>query len=199
MENLICNFEILVNRNHRLRRDFVPSNLYVVDDNEGNFHQFKDPSLKPMLRLDIKCYVDMLLNSAQENGYGNIIVDSGYRSYDYQSIVLEELIKEKGDEAYNLVALPGASEHQTGLAFDIAYYQNGIYSDDIKESDNEVVWLMDNSYKYGFILRYPKGKEHITGINFEPWHYRFVGIKLAKYLYDNNLTLEEYYDMKKID
>lgn len=188
---------VLVNKEHILDKDYVPLEMYVVDENENNFHQFKDASLKPMLRSDIKEYVDKLINDAQELGLP-IIVDSGYRSYNYQQVVLDALIKEKGDEAFKLVALPGASEHQTGLAIDFAYYENGIYNDDVKENDKEAIWLKNNAWKYGFILRYPKGKEDVTGYNFEPWHFRFVGLKLAKYLFKNDLTLEEYYKNSNI-
>ena len=183
---------VLVNKENMLDKDYVPCNMYVVDENENNFHQYKDASLKPMLREDIKRYIDELLEDAHELGLP-LIVDSGYRSYDYQQVVLNALIKEKGDEAYKLVALPGASEHQTGLAVDFAYYENGIYNDDVKEDDKEAIWLKENAWKYGFILRYPKGKEEITGFSFEPWHFRFVGLELAKELYVQNITLEEYY------
>uniref|UniRef100_UPI003FEF07B3 M15 family metallopeptidase n=1 Tax=Candidatus Onthocola sp. TaxID=3085646 RepID=UPI003FEF07B3 len=188
---------VLVNKEHILDKDYVPLEMYVVDENENNFHQFKDASLKPMLRSDIKEYVDKLINDAQELGLP-IIVDSGYRSFKYQQVILDALIKEKGDEAFKLVALPGASEHQTGLAIDFAYYENGIYNDDVKENDKEAIWLKNNAWKYGFILRYPKGKENVTGYNFEPWHFRFVGLKLAKYLFKNDLTLEEYYKNSNI-
>ena len=188
---------VLVNKEHILDKDYVPLEMYVVDENENNFHQYKDASLKPMLRSDIKEYVDKLINDAQGLGLP-IIVDSGYRSYNYQQVVLDALIKEKGDEAFKLVALPGASEHQTGLAIDFAYYENGIYNDDVKENDKEAIWLKNNAWKYGFILRYPKGKENVTGYNFEPWHFRFVGLKLAKYLFKNDLTLEEYYKNSNI-
>lgn len=188
---------VLVNKEHILDKDYVPLEMYVVDENENNFHQFKDASLKPMLRSDIKEYVDKLINDAQGLGLP-IIVDSGYRSFKYQQVVLDALIKEKGDEAFKLVALPGASEHQTGLAIDFAYYENGIYNDDVKENDKEAIWLKNNAWKYGFILRYPKGKEDVTGYNFEPWHFRFVGLKLAKYLFKNDLTLEEYYKNSNI-
>ena len=188
---------VLVNKKNMLDSSYVPLKMYVVDENEGNFHQFKDASLKPMLSSDIKEYVDKLINDAQGLGLP-IIVDSGYRSYNYQQVVLDALIKEKGDEAFKLVALPGASEHQTGLAIDFAYYENGIYNDDVKENDKEAIWLKNNAWKYGFILRYPKGKENVTGYNFEPWHFRFVGLKLAKYLFKNDLTLEEYYKNSNI-
>ncbi len=189
------NFEILVNKNNLLSKDYKPK-LYIVDDNKNNFHNYIDPNLKPELALEIKSYVDKLLNDAWKSGMF-IIVDSGYRSYEYQEKVLKSLIEKKGDEAYMLVAIPGSSEHQTGLAMDIAYMKNGIYSDDVKDSDKEVEWMKKNSYKYGFILRYPKGKEEITGYDYEPWHYRFVGINLAKILYDQNITMEEYYSLKR--
>ena len=189
------NFEILVNKNNLLSKDYKPK-LYIVDDNKNNFHNYIDPNLKPKLALEIKSYVDQLLNDAWKSGMF-IIVDSGYRSYEYQEQVLKYLIEKKGDEAYRLVAIPGSSEHQTGLAMDIAYLKNGIYSDDVKDSDKEVEWMKKNSYKYGFILRYPKGKEEITGYDYEPWHYRFVGINLAKILYEQNITMEEYYSLKR--
>lgn len=185
-------FEILVNSGHLLNKKYKPNDLFILDNNDNNFHKYKDPTLKPMLRLAIKPYLDKMIKNAKLDNV-EFIVDSGYRSFEYQEKVLNELIKEKGNLAYKLVAMPGASEHQTGLAFDIAYLKKGIYSDDVRENDKEVKWLMKNSYKYGFILRYPKGKENITGINFEPWHYRFVGIPLAKKLTENNITLEEYY------
>lgn len=189
------NFEILVNKNNLLSKDYKPK-LYIVDDNKNNFHNYIDPNLKPELALEIKSYVDKLLNDAWKSEMF-IIVDSGYRSYEYQEQVLKYLIEKKGDDAYRLVAIPGSSEHQTGLAMDIAYLKNGIYSDDVKDSDKEVEWMKKNSYKYGFILRYPKGKEEITGYDYEPWHYRFVGINLAKILYDQNITMEEYYSLKR--
>lgn len=183
---------VLVNKDNPLDSKYVPLNMYVVDENKNNFHNYLDASLKPMLRHDIKKYIDKLLRDAHLLGLP-LIVDSGYRSYNYQQVVLNALIKEKGDEAYKLVALPGTSEHQTGLAVDFAYYENGIYNDDVKEDDKEAIWLKNNCWKYGFILRYPKGKEHITGYKFEPWHFRFVGPKLAKKIYEENITLEEYY------
>lgn len=188
--------EVLVNRNNTLPKNYVPKDLYQTDNNENNFHKFSDPTLKPMIRLVLKPFVEQMMEDARKEGI-SFIIDSGYRSYDYQQVILDELIEEKGDEAYKLVALPGSSEHQTGLAIDIAYYKNGVYDDDVKETDPEAIWLALNSYKYGFILRYPKGKESITGYNFEPWHFRFVGLDLAKEIYDRNITLEEYYANKE--
>ena len=183
--------DVLVNKDNMLDINYVPSNLYVVDENKNNFRNYQDPSLKPMLRLEVKPYIDALIRDANNLGLP-LIVDSAYRSGVYQKQILDNEIKLKGVEAYKLVALPGASEHQTGLAIDFAYYKDGVYNDDVKESDKEAIWIKENAYKYGFILRYPKGKEDITGFNFEPWHYRFVGLELALELYQTNQTLEEY-------
>lgn len=183
--------DVLVNKENMLSIDYIPKNMYIVDNNENNFHNYLIDNIKPMLRMEVKHYIEKLIYDANNNGI-NIIIDSAFRSGNYQQMILDKLISEKGNEAYKLIALPGASEHQTGLAVDFAIYENGIYNDDIKEDDKEAIWLKDNAWKYGFILRYPKGKEDITGFNFEPWHYRFVGLELALELYQTNQTLEEY-------
>lgn len=183
--------DVLVNKENMLSIDYIPKNMYIVDNNENNFRNYLIDNIKPMLRMEVKPYIEKLIYDANNNGI-NIIVDSAFRSGNYQQMILDKLISEKGNEAYKLIALPGASEHQTGLAVDFAIYENGIYNDDIKEDDKEAIWLKDNAWKYGFILRYPKGKEDITGFNFEPWHYRFVGLELAFELYQTNQTLEEY-------
>lgn len=183
--------DVLVNKENMLSIDYIPKNMYIVDNNENNFRNYLIDNIKPMLRIEVKPYIEKLIYDANNNGI-NIIVDSAFRSGNYQQMILDKVISEKGNEAYKLVALPGASEHQTGLAVDFAIYENGIYNDDIKEDDKEAIWLKDNAWKYGFILRYPKGKEDITGFNFEPWHYRFVGLALALELYQTNQTLEEY-------
>ena len=185
-------YDVLVNRENMLDKSYVPKKLFVLDNNENNFHRYLDPNNKPSLREDIILDVFYLLYQARLNDI-NFIIDSGYRSYLYQKAILEENFKAKGALAYKTVALPGASEHQTGLAFDIAYYNNGIYSDTVLETDAAYKWLIENSYKYGFILRYPKGKEDITGFSFEPWHYRYVGKDLAMELTRKKITLDEYY------
>ncbi len=189
-------YDVLVNKYNHLAKEYRPQDLYIVDDNKNNFHHYKNPELKPALRTDIKIYVEKMLNDAKEAGF-NIIVDSGYRSYQYQHTIIADVIKKKGVDAYKVAAIPGASEHQTGLAMDIAYMRDGMYCDDVQENDPEVKWLETNCYKYGFVERYPKNKEEITGYSYEPWHYRFVGLELAKELFTNNLTLEEYHLAKE--
>lgn len=186
------NIDVLVNKENMLSIDYIPKNMYIVDNNENNFHNYLIDNIKPMLRVEVKPYINALISDAHKLGLP-LIVDSAYRSGYYQQMILDKLISEKGNEAYKLIALPGASEHQTGLAVDFAYYENEIYNDNVKEDDKEAIWLKENAWKYGFILRYPKGKEEITGFSFEPWHFRFVGLELAKELYVQNITLEEYY------
>ena len=120
----------------------------------------------------------------------NIYVVSGFRSYNYQNNLYNNYVNQDGrDLADTYSARPGHSEHQTGIAADI----NMVDSD--FEFTDEGRWLNDNAYKYGFILRYPKGKTSETGYIFEPWHYRYVGVDLATKLYNNGdwISLENYF------
>lgn len=131
------------------------------------------------------CYFYMKMCALKDGAKLNIT--SGFRSYDYQEKVYNEYVKEYGEDKTNTFsAKPGHSEHQSGLAIDIC-----------EDSDKfigtkEDVWLQENAYKFGFVVRYPKGKESITGYKYEPWHLRYVGKKHAKRIYDKKLTLEEY-------
>lgn len=114
---------------------------------------------------------------------------SGYRSYSTQSGLYNHYVKEDGKaNADTYSARPGHSEHQTGLAIDIVTSKGGF----VYENYQEYKWLIKNSYKYGFILRYPKGKENITGYMYEPWHYRYLGTDIATEIHNLNITYEEY-------
>ena len=122
----------------------------------------------------------------------NIYISSGYRSYSYQQGLYNNYVSRDGKEAADTYsARPGHSEHQTGLAFDL----NTI--DDSFAYTSEGKWVEENCYKYGLILRYPKGKEQITGYQYESWHLRYVGKELAQKLYNNGnwITLEEYFNI----
>ena len=193
---IIPNYEIIVNRNYLLSSSYIPNDLIITDNNENNFHQFINPNLKPMISQSIySAYLEMKRDMEKLGLY--IVLDSGYRSYDYQHQIMISKIEELGlTTALNLVAPPGASEHQTGLAFDIALIRDEHYFPNVEEFDLEVLWLKENAYKYGFILRYPKGKEHLTNYQYEPWHYRYVGPRLSRLLTSLNLTMEEYYQDK---
>lgn len=132
----------------------------------------------------------------KDNGYV-IAIESGYRSREYQKKVWNECINQHGlEHTKKYVAIPGYSEHQTGLAVDFLLYENGIFYEERKMENHPVLKLIaDNAYKFGFIVRYPKGKEEITGYNYEPWHLRYIDdIKIAKYIKEKNLSLEEYLD-----
>ncbi len=194
----MTDYTILVNKENLLDRNYIPNDLVITDENENNFHMFIDPNSKPMVSNTIIPYFQALQKAAKKAGLKDIIIDSGYRSFDYQQKVLEDFILKVGYEnAVKRVAIPGSSEHQTGLAFDIAYINNKGIFEEPTEDDLEIKWLQENSYKFGFILRYPKNKENITGYQYEPWHYRFVGVELATILYNQEITLEEYYERLK--
>ena len=133
---------------------------------------------------------------ALENGY-DIEIESGYRSVEHQQRVFDNCANQKGLEyAKKYVAIPGYSEHHTGLALDICLKQDDKYIIEHNLPDDFKNFLKENAYKFGFIIRYPKGKEDITGYNYEPWHIRYVG-NIAEYIDKHNLTLEEYLDMFK--
>ena len=120
----------------------------------------------------------------------NIYLSSGFRSYSTQDRIYNNYVARDGKEAADTYsARPGYSEHQSGLAFDVNQI-NSTFDD-----SEEAIWLSNNCYKYGFILRYPKGKEDITGYKYESWHFRYVGVDLATKLYNNGdwITLEEYF------
>lgn len=175
------NLIVLVNKNNQLLRNYKPNDLEKINLEFANENKY--------LRKEAKIAFEKLAKDAKQLGY-RIVAVSAYRDYDYQNELFNYYVKEKGlDYALECSAKPGHSEHQTGLAVDI--------EGENKDYDNfldtkEFTWMKNNSYKYGFILRYPKGKEHITGFKFEPWHYRYVGIKIAKEIYEKNITLEEY-------
>jgi len=183
------NYLMLVNKEHGLGKDYTPKNLVKVKIKTGG---------NKLIYLEKKTYkqIKELLKKMNKKFETEIVIDSGYRTYFYQEKLMEELIKEKGILAYQSLAKPGYSEHQTGLAIDIGFYKNDVYVENFKVEDflEEFKWLEENAHKYGFIIRYLKGKEDITKYIYEPWHLRYVG-KYAKYLYKKNLTLEEFWDL----
>ena len=140
-----------------------------------------------LLRKDaLDSYIEMS-NACEKDGL-SIIINSAYRSYDDQVDIQEYYRKWYGDSyVEKYVAKPGFSEHQTGLAIDIGSRSTNVFA-----NSKEYKWMLDNSYKYGYIIRYEKKYEHMTLFRAEPWHYRYVGKKIAKEIHDKNITLEEY-------
>lgn len=120
-------------------------------------------------------------------------IASGFRSYNHQAGLYTSYCNRDGQAAADTYsARPGHSEHQTGLAFDCNIV------DDSFAGTPEANWLEKNCYKYGFIIRYPKGKEYITGYQYEPWHIRYLGVELATKVYNSGLTLEEYFEITSV-
>lgn len=158
--------------------------------------------LKNGQAIDKRVYNDLqaMMDAARDEGLSPLICSS-YRTNEkqqtlYNSEVRRNLAKgytqkDAQAEAGKWVAVPGTSEHQTGLAVDIVDLNYQLL-DEGQEKTPVQKWLMENSYKYGFILRYPSDKSNITGINYEPWHYRYVGKKAAKEIYEKGLCFEEY-------
>ena len=174
-------YDFLVNKNNRLTNDYIPNDLEIIDIK----YSCKDKYLRHEARINF----EILAKHAKLEGF-DIIAVSTYRSYEYQEKLYNNYVIDKGFYYADMAsARAGHSEHQTGLALDVADksldYDNFEYT-------KEFIWMKNNAHKYGFIMRYPKGMFHITGFKFEPWHYRYVGVDVATYIYENNLTLEEY-------
>lgn len=135
---------------------------------------------------------ELLRQGAAADGI-NIYLSSGFRSYDYQSQLYNGYVGYYGqDTADTFSARPGHSEHQTGLAIDCNIINDSFIG------TPEAVWLAEHCYVYGFIIRYPQGKEDITGYKYEPWHIRYVGTEVAEHLYNSGLTLEEYLGISSV-
>ncbi len=127
-----------------------------------------------------------LQNEATKSGY-NMNLVSAYRSYSSQKSIYNNYVRERGQtEADKISARPGHSEHQTGLAFDVGELRGRF------GSTPRGIWLKDNCHRFGFIIRYPQGKENITGYAYEPWHIRYVGVEVATSIMKSGITLEEY-------
>lgn len=195
MENLNY-IEKLVDRNMiSLSRNFVPNNMVEPKEFIHKDCTYDEVESKILIKEEVYIAFKELDKFLRENGY-KVFIDSGYRSYSYQEYILN-MYKEKygEEEGTKLCAKPGFSEHQLGLAIDLGFEnKDGIYISSITEDSEEYNILKCNAYKFGFILRYPKGKEDITKYNFEPWHFRYVGKRLSYILYEKDLTLDEYYE-----
>lgn len=169
---------IIANKYYQLAVDYEPEDLVIIEGNHyakkvvaDAYEQMKQDALQAGLTLEIT---------------------SAYRSYQTQESLYNRYKSEHGlawADSYS--ARAGYSEHQTGLALDIV--SNSSNFDNFEQTD-EYEWLKKNCYKYGFILRYEENKEYITGYHYEPWHYRYVGIDVAKQITDSGITYEEYYE-----
>lgn len=180
---------ILVNKYQKLNNNYIPNNLEEID----NKYFINANQNRKKLTKEAKINFENLSKASIKNNtpvYGQ----SAYRDYETQKILYEDAINNLGKEiAEKETARPGHSEHQTGLAIDVSSTKDGNMLE--FENTKSFKWMIENAHKYGFILRYPKNKESIHGYIYEPWHYRYVGIKIATDIYNNynNLTYDEYY------
>ena len=145
----------------------------------------------------VKAAADKMFAAAKDERGFNMWAQSGFRSYSTQSNIYNNYVKRDGKaKADTYSARPGYSEHQTGLAFDVCATGRACIDSGF-DNTNEAKWLSENAYKYGFILRYPKGQDKVsqTGYMYESWHFRYVGKELAEKLYNNGnwITMEEYF------
>lgn len=173
---------IVVNRWNELPED------YDVELTELSNGQMVDSRIYP--------YLQEMFDAARTEGVYPVVRE-GYRTAEEQQEILDDKIQNYINQGYSQVkaertakewvALPGTSEHQLGIAVDIN-------ADKSKCSNEDVYgWLAENAYKYGFVLRYPLGKQKITGTSYEPWHYRYVGKEVARGIYEREICLEEYF------
>lgn len=177
---------VLVNKNNKLTKSYIPKDLQKLNIKYSNEDKY--------LREVAKTSFEKLSKNAKKEGL-KIIAVSAYRSFDYQENLFNNYVVEYGKKyALKCSAKPGHSEHQTGLAVDVM----GSNNDYNKFAETkEFIWMRENAHKYGFILRYPKGKENITGFKYEPWHYRYVGRFIATIIHSEKLTLEEFFEKYK--
>lgn len=169
---------MLVNKFHQLDEEYEPSDLEKVTIGYGYLRKNANDALNKM-------------NEDAKKNEINLYVTSSHRPFDMQKRVYDNYVLSDGvEEADEYSARPGHSEHQTGLAVDFIK-QGGSFRTFYQSDD--FTWLIDNAYKYGFILRYPENKEDITGFIYESWHYRYVGLEVAEYIHENKITFDEYY------
>lgn len=191
---------LLANKVKTLGQNYIPENLIVIPSDYRKEEEIK------LCNTAEKALEAMMLD-ARTAGVTDLYVTSAYRSYQYQQWLFENYVKkemEKGvsrEEAEEIVleysAKQGTSEHQTGLCIDFTTRSIGGIVEEIFETTEAYTWLSENCWKYGFILRYPKDKTDTTKYNYEPWHYRFVGLDTAALIYQTGLCFEEYLEIIK--
>lgn len=183
---------LLINGEHALPDDYdtnVREYLVEIDD------RYRNNDYVTQIHRDVYPYITAMVAAAQADGV-NLQVWSPFRSYAIQNDLFQKQVNRMGgdeEKAATVVARPGTSEHNTGLCADFNM------ASDTFESTPMYTWMCENAENYGFILRYPKDKQHITGVIYESWHWRFVGIDVAKEINELGLTLEEYIELKNID
>lgn len=189
----------LANKENPLDSDYVPDSLAALPTELTLYG--KEVKMEETAVLA----AEALVRELHARGYTDIVITSGYRSYEYQQILFNTYLGEVmaahpgwtqaqcEAEVLTYSARPGESEHQTGLCMDLISISN-VKLDESFAQNPAYAWLIENAHYFGFILRYPKDGTDSTGFSYEPWHYRFVGVKAATAIYKKGITLEEYLD-----
>ncbi|AZK45833.1 D-alanyl-D-alanine carboxypeptidase family protein [Paenibacillus lentus] len=181
---------VLINKELALPEDYEPSDLVYPDVR----FTFKEKIEKRMMRSEAAKALEEMFAGAEEDGIYLAGV-SAYRSHSTQRSLFNRYVDRDGEEkAKTYSAVPGHSEHETGLAIDVSGSDGKCAVEDCFGGTKEAEWLAQHSAEYGFIIRYPEGKESITGYKYEPWHLRYVGKEIAADIFARGITLEEYYD-----
>lgn len=179
---------VLVNKHNRLPENYEPADL--VEPNVQFLYDRKD---RRKLRKVAAEALEEMFAAAEKDGIYLAAV-SGYRSEATQEVLYNNYVDRDGQEAADRYsARPGHSEHQTGLTMDVSGANGKCAVQDCFADTPEAKWIEENAHKFGFIVRYPKDKEHITGYKYEPWHIRYVGKEIAQEIYEKQITLEEYH------
>ena len=181
LSNHSSKFELaIVNKYHYLSSSYVPDDLVTISSKYST-------RTNKLRSVAAKAFENMAEDALKDNI--KVYAASSYRSYSDQKYIYNNYVKEDGVQiADTYSARAGHSEHQTGLATDIADTSYSFIKDNTKESN----WLKENAHKYGFILRYESTTEKITGYMYEPWHYRYVGVDIATFIHENKITYDEY-------
>lgn len=180
---------VVVNKKRALPDNYAPNDL--VEPNVP--FPFKEKLEKRMMRSEAAKALEKLFTLAEKDNI-KLYGVSGYRSYTTQKAIFSGNVKTMGEEeARKISAVPGQSEHQTGLAIDVSSASAKFALEESFGTTLEGKWLAGHAHEAGFIIRYPKGKETITGYSYEPWHIRYVGEAMAKEIHNKGITLEEYF------
>ena len=174
---------MLVNKYHALNNEYKASDIVKT----SSTYSYANNNLNSEAYEAFKNLAD----AAKEEGH-TILILSSYRNYEYQDNLWKQRKQAFGTrKADEYAARAGSSEHETGYAIDVADFYDK--NDSFKDTES-YQWMLTNAHKYGFILRYPEGKENITGYKFESWHYRYLGVDLATKVYNEGITFDEYYE-----
>lgn len=186
---------VLVNKQYSLPEDYKPYDLiYPKVD-----FIFQDKIEKRMMREEAGKALEKMFQAAEKENMHFAGV-SAYRSHQTQITVFNNYVAKDGEEkAKTYSAMPGTSEHETGLAIDVTTHDGACAAQDCFGDTNEATWLAEHAHEYGFIIRYPEGKENITGYKYEPWHIRYVGVDAATEIFEAKSTLEEYYNAVPVE